>query len=233
MFVEMVVSMLVLMPALLSQKQKQKVKRGKINAKYSVTGDDATKLLDRSKKKTKILAELVLGYDWRLNDVMLGVDLNFGTTFGKNTVKTPNEDVKVNFKDGSNTIEDTVNNKEIAQIKEMFNVSLMPRIGYMVSPQLEVYATAGVKLARYKITTPDKNTESESDDTRISKKKFKAIPVVGAGVRYMITPNFYTKLEYNFEFKRTMAKHANTITALRSVRKAQAHVVKFGVGYKF
>ena len=158
--------------------------------KAKMVSDDAK----ASKKKTKFLADLVFGYDHRINDVMLGVDLTAGMMFGK----TKTDDYN---------------------LKNTWNIALMPRVGYLVMPQLELYATAGVKAAHWKLTCNEK-----------SAKKVKFLPVVGGGLRYEITPDIYAKLEYNYEFKKAVKLPE---TAEFNSLKPQAHVVKLGVGFRF
>ena len=165
-----------------------------------------------SKKKTKFLADLVFGYDHRINDVMLGADLTVGMQFGK---------TKVNV--GEAESEDNIN------LKNTWNIALMPRVGYLVMPQLELYATAGVKIAHWKLTyTPN------GEDAK-SAKKIKFLPVVGGGLRYEITPDIYAKLEYNFEFKKgvKLPKFDDEGTLKVSSVKPQAHIIKLGVGFRF
>lgn len=159
-----------------------------------------------SKKKTKFLADLVFGYDHRINDVMLGVDLTAGMQFGKTNTDKIDSDK--------------------ASLKNTWNIALMPRVGYLVMPQLELYATAGVKLAHWKLTyTPN------GEDAK-SAKKVKFLPVVGGGLRYEITPDIYAKLEYNFECKKGVKLPGNTAKEVSAI-KPQAHVVKLGVGFRF
>lgn len=160
-----------------------------------------------SKKKTKFLAELVLGYDWRINDVMLGVDLTAGTMFGKTK-----KDI------------DAANGEET--LKNTWSIALMPRVGYLVMPQLELYVTGGVKAAHYKFTF------SETSGTSTA-KKVKFLPVVGGGVRYEITPNIFAKLEYNYEFRKGVKLSEGAQESDINSVKTQAHVVKLGVGFRF
>lgn len=167
-----------------------------------------------NKKKTKFLADLVFGYDHRINDVMLGVDLTAGMMFGKTKVNTGPDDAKDNI-----------------NLKNTWNIALMPRVGYLVMPQLELYATAGVKLAHWKLTY---NPNDDDTDAK-SAKKVKFLPVVGGGLRYEITPDIYAKLEYNFEFKKAvkLPKFEDADTLKVSSVKPQAHVIKLGVGFRF
>ena len=179
-----------------------------------------------NKKKTKFLADLVFGYDHRINDVMLGVDLTAGMMFGKS---------KVDY-DGWGK-DDSKDGKDFISAKNTWNIALMPRVGYLVMPQLELYATAGVKAAHYKVSYEDRVYEDAKDATTTA-KKVKFIPVVGAGLRYEITPDIYAKLEYNYDF-RTSLKMPSDLAAkgdeagnANSV-KIPAHVVKLGVGFRF
>jgi len=174
--------------------------------KVGATDDNAA--CRASKKKTKFLADLVFGYDHRFNDVMLGADLTVGMQFGK---------TKVNVGEASS--QNNIN------LKNTWNAALMPRIGYLVMPQLELYATAGVKLAHWKLTYTD-TSDAESA------KKIKFLPVVGGGLRYEITPDIYAKLEYNFEFKKAVKLTSNAVDHISSI-KPQAHIIKLGVGFRF
>lgn len=190
-----------------------------------------------SKKKGKFLAELVLGYDFRVNDVMMGVDLTFGSQFGKNK-KTGNTYEW-------NTAPAAKDKTTYAELKQQWHIGVMPRIGYLFTPEFEGYLTAGVKFARYKFKTINGAHEGATEaenlfatekpelyNKPVSKAKMKVQPVVGAGIRYEITPELFTKLEYNFEFK-TKAKLP--ATALPELKKAEvnAHVIKLGLGYRF
>lgn len=186
-----------------------------------------------SKKKTKFLADLVFGYDHRINDVMLGADLTFGMMFGK---------TKKGY-DGWGA-DDTGDGKDFVTVKNTWNIALMPRVGYLVMPQLELYATAGVKAAHYKVTYTDEIDNTTYDYNKpTSAKKVKFIPVVGAGLRYEITPDIYAKLEYNYDFrkglkmpadlsKKSEADAANGGGNANSV-KIPAHIIKLGVGFRF
>ena len=119
--------------------------------------------------------------------------------------------------------------------KNPFHFIFMPRIGYLVLPQLELYATAGVKVANWKFRYHDFN-----DKPRTSRKTT-AGAVIGAGARYEFTPHFYAKLEYNFDFKRNykfslkncFIDDAGTQPITSNPTKISAHVIKIGVGYRF
>ena len=186
-----------------------------------------------SKKKTKFLADLVFGYDHRINDVMLGVDLTFGMMFGKTKMDYNG------WMQDSGTPHDVSTDKDHVSIKNNWNIALMPRVGYLVMPQLELYATAGVKMGHYKVIYSDFN-DPAPDATTTSAKKVKFIPVVGAGLRYEITPDIYAKLEYNYDFRASlkmpadMSKKSTTDAGgnANSV-KVPAHIIKLGVGFRF
>lgn len=186
-----------------------------------------------SKKKTKFLADLVFGYDHRINDVMLGVDLTFGMMFGK---------TKVGY-DGWGR-DDAGDGKDFVTAKNTWNIALMPRVGYLVMPQLELYATAGVKMAHFKVSyTDEKENTNFAYNNPTSAKKMKFIPVVGGGLRYEITPDIYAKLEYNYDFRKGLKMPtdlsrkseqdaANGGGNANSV-KIPAHIIKLGVGFRF
>lgn len=201
------------------------------NAKYTENGTEKSAAVN--KKKTKFLADLVFGYDHRINDVKLGVDLTVGMMFGKTAS---------NYFGSDGNDHDAATDKDNVNAKNTWNIALMPRVGYLVMPQLELYATAGVKAAHYKVTYADVIEPAGQEHTTTTAKKVKFIPVVGAGLRYEITPDIYAKLEYNYDFRKglkmpsDLSADAETPTgkggSAKSV-KIPAHSIKVGVGFKF
>ena len=212
-------------------------------------------LLKASKKKTKFLAELVLGYDFRMNDVMMGAELLVGGVFGSNKLK--NDSVTTNANAGTEPksstmgganaeVKDAYKAGEYATIKEQWHIALMPRIGYLFTPQFEGYVTFGLKIAKWKTDvknlletnlTNEGSAVANRADLQKQTKSYKksatrAQFVIGAGVRYEITPEFFTKLEYNFETKGKGKLHKNAMPEVKSI-KVQNHVVKLGLGYRF
>ena len=195
-----------------------------------------------SKKKTKCAAELVLGYDFRLNDVMIGVELNAGGIFGANKLKS--DDIKVaraNL-DGPvlpGAVDFEQASKEYAKVKEQWHIALMPRVGYLFTPQFEGYVTFGVKLAKYKTSVDNlmidavvEGSDIEPEIKQMSKKSTKAVFVGGFGVRYEFSPSMFAKLEYNFEFGAKPKLHAEAMPELQKI-KVTTHTIKLGLGYRF
>ena len=196
-----------------------------------------------NKKKTKFLAELVLGYDFRLNDVMLGVELNVGGIFGSNKLRSGKLDITnaEAQRYGGNNAAVTINAKDYAKVKEQWHIALMPRIGYLFTPQFEGYVTFGVKLAKFKTDVLNRlndnivvhaNANVAVPEKTYSKKSTKAVFLAGAGVRYEFNPSMFAKLEYNFEFGAKPKLHAEAMPELQKV-KVTSHTIKLGLGYRF
>ena len=193
-----------------------------------------------SKKATGFLFAANFGFDHRINDVMLGIELEAGMEAGG----------KVKKKD--------LNKTDGLTVRRQFYVSLMPRVGYLFTPQFEGFLTFGGSLGKYKTDTSlwDKvfnhagavvemnkqwnkdnpkdlldtkvnNTEAANIYKKHSKTKF--VPVIGAGVRYEITPEIFATLAYNYAFKTTVASQAKAGTQV----KFQSHILKAGVGFRF
>lgn len=198
------------------------------------------------KRKTSFLAEIVVGYDHRLNDVMMGVDLAFGKTCGRQNVKS---------KKASGTIQDrkasTVNpQRAFAKIEEKWHISFMPRVGYLFTPDLEGFITAGIKWRKMKYITykhgykyldgrtyTEKHDNFKGDSQDVYKAKTKKssmnmIPVVGLGIRYNVTSSLYTKFEYNYEFPKRIKMPKDGIIECNRVN-IETHIIKLGLGYKF
>ncbi len=194
------------------------------------------------KTKTKVLAELVIGYDFRLNDVMMGVELNAGGIFGSNNFKskevaTKNADAaQYDFLAGDKTFKPKV----YAKIKEQWHIALMPRVGYLFTPQFEGYVTFGVKLAKYRTEVDtllitevlDHQGDISPTSATLKKKSTKAVFVAGAGVRYEFNPSMFAKLEYNFEFGAKPKLHSEAMPELQKI-KVTSHTIKLGLGYRF
>lgn len=168
-----------------------------------------TKVKSTSKKvsvsKGKPLAEVLVGYDHRFNNVMLGADLILGMMFGK-------IDKKMEVAVGGVTYSGTMSTKN------PWSVAFMPRVGWLALPQLEVFVTPGLKMARWTFSNGGKK-----------KGKTAVTGVVGGGLRYEVTPHIYTQLQYSYDFKRKCDIKNDYITA----PKVQAHVIKIGAGYRF
>lgn len=195
-----------------------------------------------SKKKTKFLAELVLGYDFRMNDVMIGVELNAGGVFGSNKLKSKEEKILAanratyDFLAGDTTIK----SQEYAKVKESWHIAIMPRVGYLFTPQFEGYVTFGVKLAKFKTEVKtlfitealDGQADIAPTSKDVKKSSTKAVFLAGAGVRYEIDPQLFAKLEYNFEFGAKPKLHKDAMPELKKI-KVTSHTIKLGLGYRF
>ena len=198
---------------------------------------------EANKKKTKCLAELVLGYDFRLNDVMLGVELNVGGIFGSNKLRSGKLDIAgaAAATYGAANAAVTIKAQDYAKVKEQWHIALMPRIGYLFTPQFEGYVTFGVKLAKFKTDVLNRLNDNviviaqanvAVPEKTYSKKSTKAILVAGAGVRYEFSPSMFAKLEYNFEFGAKPKLHSQAMPEVKKI-KVTTHVVKLGLGYRF
>ena len=132
----------------------------------------------------------------------------------------------------------------------------MPRVGYLFMPQLEGYVTFGMKIQKLKYETykhgagfldgklhddnDGKKFDSDGENPeklneyneKTKKSSTRIIPVIGAGIRYEITPELFTKLEYNFEFKSKAKMPSDGMVEVSKVITS-AHVIKLGLGYRF
>ena len=234
------------------------------------------------KRKGMFLVELGLGYDFRINDVMIGFDVNFGKNFGNvkkktdklaminytkaeglqkaiSTVDTANNAANVPGTTGRSPYienqstaigttgfdakyyvkEDDIKNAYDPEstyemkMKNKYFISLMPRVGYLVSPEFEIYLTAGVKLRSDKYTVV-----INSHDTKVEGKKSvtKCIPAVGAGLRYEFGSGMFANFSviHNFKSKKTLTgfKKFNDTTTKHKLQ-ASSTDVKVGFGYRF
>ena len=193
------------------------------------------------KKATGFMGEIFCGYDHRFGDMMVGAELSgFFVGGGKAKIK----DKKA--AKGSDAL--------TGRMKYGFQI--MGRAGYLVAPQFEIYGTIGGMGVSFQADTThlgvikdqtkpyyaaavaaaaiDGNTTVETANAAWNAKnkkykKFKFVPVFGAGVRYEITPEMFTKLEYNFVPKKQIVSQEKANAAL----SYQAHILKVGFGVRF
>ena len=159
-------------------------------------------------KKTKVIAEGVLGYDFHFDTIVLGMDFEFGTTFGKFNDYYGDMGSGYEFRYSRKT---------------QWQLGFMPRIGYLITPDCEIYLTAGARVVKHKTIRTAIDSGSKAIDGIDSFKKTKVHPVAGLGMRYDFNPNLFAKFEYNYLFK----------TKCIPYTKYQAHGFKLGFGYKF
>lgn len=233
-----------------------------------------------SKSKTRFLGEIVVGYDFRIGDVMLGVDVSFGSTFGKVKKESakgvalkngylkvaditdeladagqavPNgtfsgaefaaEDVaqkilaqpddaaiKKAIKDTKLENSPSATSQMTVRFKNKFGFSIMPRVGYLITPDFEIFATAGVKIRSDKVTVTTTENE-DAEEKSYTKSKTKCAPAFGLGVNYAITPEIYAKLEYNYICKSKISKKDDLAITHKAEVKGQE--IKLGIGYRF
>ena len=216
------------------------------------------------KSKPMFRAELALGYDRAYECMVLGIDLTAGTSFGKNKRNYPGWQFSENAGTATTTgaagiinKHDADADKDYIRVKNQWHASIMPRVGFMVTPKLEIYGTVGLKVAKYKMQYVDVVGTKDGEST--SKKSTKYSPIVGAGIRYEFNQHMFAKLEYNFEFSKKLrmpddmskSTELGAITAFTNVSsftagagingsggnakytKMHAHVIKLGIGYRF
>ena len=179
----------------------------KIN-QFKIRDDDDGKAKWDSVSKGKPIAELLVGYDHCFGRIVVGADAILGTMFGKISPKDLDPDCEDNS----------------GGLKNPFSFAFMPRVGYRPLPQLELYATGGVKVASWKLNYKDKDEKARTS------KKNTAGAAVGAGVMYGFTPHFYGKFEYNCDFRRN---YKFAVQGASVPVKIHAHVIKIGAVYKF
>ena len=244
------------------------------DGQYYLKSDVKTTSLESakfSKRKTKFVSELGLGYDFRINDVMIGIEVNFGKKFGKNkktvtgmpmqkydgepayttpdagtTGKYDDETAGAVYTAGDVVAQNDYDNLKkynasaitTFRLKNKFYTSIMPRIGYLITPNFELFATGGVKITGDKLTITFKESEDATDEGTYNKSKTKCIPVVGAGARYTFSSGIFATLEYNYNFKAKIKKDIGIgededVDLVTHKMDHSSHDIKLGLGYRF
>lgn len=140
--------------------------------------------------------------------------------------------------------------------KSNWGMSFKPRIGYMVTPKLEVYATGGLKISESKISGGFDIDSTNNDAPGISTSIFRTevSPIIGGGLIYSFNDNLFARLEYNFNAKSKSSLNVPPLsgasTTLYSALfgggagkttgnvithkfRNRSHDIKLGIGYRF
>ncbi|MBQ7524378.1 MAG: porin family protein [Alphaproteobacteria bacterium] len=164
-------------------------------------------------KKTKPLAELLVGYDRKLENFKLGIELLAGTVIGK--MKHRARDVEAPEYD-------------ITTAKTPWCISLMPRIGYMITPKFELYGTFGVRVENVRLDM--RVGVYRGGEVKIKSCRTHIQPLVGLGTRYEISNRVFAKLEYNYGFDTHLKLRFGKVLYRN---RLQAHTAKLGFGVRF
>jgi len=105
--------------------------------------------------------------------------------------------------------------------KSGFDGSLRARLGYAVTPQVLLYATAGGAIQNIKLT--DQVTGSEDSNTHLGW-------TAGVGADVKMTDHIFGRLEYRYT---DFNSKDYTLNGLTTSADARDHRVMVGVGYKF
>ena len=182
------------------------------------------------KSATGGLVEAFIGVDNKINELMVGVDLNIGWDFsGKGFVKVSDlpQAEQTPIINNNSTLTTT---SQIASVNNKFTVSLMPTIGYCIIPECALYLTGGIGFNSYKLSNLV---------TKTSKSKTKFVPAIGCGVKYELTPSAFVTLAFVHFFKATITGNSTTATnpITDTTTEGNAHitsnVLKLGVGFRF
>ena len=231
------------------------------NADFRVVHSHKEKSIKKSKPMFR--AELALGFDRAYECMVLGIDLTAGSSFGKSKKLFPGYQLVTAGSNSSGKQMDlghvgginshsSPDDKDTVRVKTKWHVALMPRVGFMVAPKIELYATVGIKVAGYKLQYADENvTTGGEKESTTTKNSTKFSPVIGAGLRYEFNPHL---LRMPSDMSR-----ASTVTSLTKgtdsyyypdipangegnakysggnakYTKMHAHVIKLGIGYRF
>lgn len=118
--------------------------------------------------------------------------------------------------------------------KNKFYVSIMPRIGMLLNPRTELYATFGMKIKgdKYTVRAVEANESGNKSVT-------KCIPSFGLGLRHTFKSGVFVKLEYNMNLKASKTfkklKIGDTVIdeTTKHTLKNSSHDIKLGFGRKF
>ncbi len=200
--------------------------------------DESEDLYHYKNKKAKFISELFFGYEHKIKNFRLGIELSAGFDFGKTKIRC----TKIEALRGEDTI--TLTARE-GSLKQRFHIALMPRLGYQFRPELEGYITFGAKLNSWHMKLPNIVDNPAMEEGALEnflgigaggklekKNSIRITPVIGAGFRYEITPKVFAKFEYNYEFRNKAKISGKMAPEFRKI-PTTSHAFKLGIGYKF
>lgn len=237
---------------------KVKILQGKLSVNSADQLAYAPNSVKTDKSKTKFHTELALGFDRAFECVVLGVDVTAGMTFGKTTFdkKLMYQGFSSTSGGNSHTMADSFGTLEPSdfdskiQVKNLWYARIAPRVGFMLNPEIELYATAGVKVHKDKLKY---STASTVETVEGSPKKVKTSAFVGLGTRYNVCPNLFVKAEYRYELNKSLHLPSDLSAVAQpgpwdsqnnyylvgtegcAVNRIsqRAHVAELGLGYRF
>lgn len=243
-----------------------KILQGELSVTKDSAGTEQTVYTPNSvktdKSKTKFHTELAFGFDRAFECVVLGVDVTAGMTFGKTKL-----DNKLAYQcfDAGVTLSASIKTIDQSSLTSKFRVNnlwyarVAPRVGFMLNPEIELYATFGAKVHQDKLNYSfSDNNGAVIDDINGSPKKIKTSAFVGLGTRYNVCPNLFVKAEYRYELNKSLhlpsvltkvaqsgAYSADALgtgsagyelgtdgAAVNRISQ-RAHVAELGLGYRF
>ena len=183
--------------------------------------------------------ELAFGYEWTLNNIILGPEVLFGQTCKNVSLKSKQHDVG----GYNNDVITYYQPREFGKVKTKFYFGQMFKVGYCFCEKFNGYLAIGLKLQKRKYETythansqlngtneADKPlTKSNAYNIKTNKSSTRIIPVVGAGIQYRFTDRIFARLEYNYEFKTRVKLPSNGIAEVTEVNISSS-TVKLGIG---
>ena len=155
--------------------------------------------IDETSNKNGFFGRVLIGYDFLLGkSFMIGVLANVGMSLGKAEVYMT--------KDLKKPVDANVTVGKL-NIKRTFDGELSAKMGFLVTPKVEIFLKGGLALVKYDIEGYDASS-TKVTDSKLSKTKMS--PVVGGGINYAINPDTYFVFSYNFYFPTKLVASTNT-----------------------
>ncbi len=190
--------------------------------KYKLKSADSSK--NFSNDPNGYVLEAFIGYDKSFGKFVVGADFGIGMNFsGKLHFKpsdymTSDEISAYNTQNPDEKITDT----SASNLRHRYTFSLIPRVGYLITPEFELFLNAGASINNYKVTT------GVGKASGTSKTNFS--PVAGFGAKYDFSNTMFATVSYNIAFNTTIYTFKNT-TKTTSM-KNNTQTIKLGLGIR-
>jgi outer membrane immunogenic protein len=182
------------------------------------------------------------GYNWQANSHwVLGVEAD--VAFGSQTITTNNYYPATPFR-GTGAIRDSFS------AKADWDASIRARVGYLITPDLMVYGTAGPAWLRLQSTSNCSTLVGDDGDCSsgngfvglspgsLTHSTTRLGATVGGGLEAMLSPNWIVRGEYRYSDYGTVGYTdvRSSPTGTQTVKydlSARTHAATFGLAYKF
>jgi outer membrane immunogenic protein len=173
------------------------------------------------------------GFNWQFNPTWVaGVEVDYGWANNKSSV---NNGIP-------GTLQAVFADQDVAEVKQTWDAGVRGRLGYLINPNLMLFATVGASWTHLQATTTCAPLSASwcsigGDGLSASASTTKVGWTVGGGLEWMFAPNWLLRGEYRYAdygtFKANILADPAGSEGILADIDVRTHTALFGVAYKF